>query len=158
MNDASFKDGAQKPLNLAAHDAEGLQILSALSQDSVFPINEMQFDPNAGRFALLINRFRWEDVPVEAPKRPDYERVQSVLAFDGVLNVATQGIDRTDKDVVLSLLSISFEPTVDGAGAILLTLAGDGAIRLNVEMLDLLLKDVTRNYIAPSKRAPSHPE
>ncbi len=31
-----------------------------------------------------------------------------------------------------------------------LTLAGDGAIALEVEALDVTLKDVTRPYIAPS--------
>jgi len=158
MSDASFKDGATKPLNLAALDSDGLAVLSALVQDSVFPISEMRLDPKARRFALLLNRFRWEDQSADGPKPREYERVQSVLAFDGVLNVASQGIDRSDKDVVLSLLTISFEATGEGAGNILLTLAGDGAIRLNVEMLDVLLKDVTRPYLAPSKRAPSHPE
>jgi hypothetical protein len=38
------------------------------------------------------------------------------------------------------------------------TLAGDGAIRLSVEAIELMLKDVTRPYVAPSKKAPSHPE
>ena len=31
-------------------------------------------------------------------------------------------------------------------------------IRLSVEAIELTLKDVTRPYVAPSKKAPSHPE
>ena len=58
--------------------------------------------------------------------------------------------------LVLSLLSISFEPAEDGAGHVLLTLAGDGAIRLSVEALEVTLRDVTRPYRAPSGQAPDH--
>jgi len=56
----------------------------------------------------------------------------------------------------LSLMSVDFEPSEDGAGDVTLTLAGDGAIRLSVEALDVTLKDVTRPYLAPSKAAPDH--
>lgn len=153
MSDAKFEDGREAPLNLGALDAEDLQVVSSLAQDAVFPITEMSYQRVQRRFGLLINRFRWEDA---GQGRHAPERVQSVLAFDTVLNVATQGIDRADKDTILSLLSISFEAGADGAGEILLTLAGDGAIRLRVEAIEATLKDVTRPYLAPSKSAPRH--
>jgi len=79
-----------------------------------------------------------------------------VLAVDNVMKVSSQGFDRTDKDLVMSLLSVTFEPGEDGAGQVLLTLAGDGAIRLDVEALDITLRDVTRPYKAPSGKAPEH--
>ena len=41
-------------------------------------------------------------------------------------------------------------------GDIRLTLAGDGAIRLQVEAIEATLKDVTRPYVAPSKSIPHH--
>ena len=50
----------------------------------------------------------------------------------------------------------SFEPGEDGTGRVVLTLAGDGAIRLSVEALELHLRDVTRPYSAPSGKAPDH--
>ncbi|MEP1587840.1 MAG: DUF2948 family protein [Tateyamaria sp.] len=152
-DDAKFEDGREAPLNLGALDAEDLQVVSSLTQDGVFPITEMTYARGQRRFALLINRFRWED---EGQGRHAPERVQSVLAFDLVQNVATNGIDRSDKDMILSLLSVGFEPGEDGAGDILLTLAGDGAIRLSVEAIEATLKDVTRPYVAPSKSAPRH--
>jgi len=153
MTDAKFEDGREAPLNLGALDSDDLQVISSLTQDCVFPITEMKFARAQRRFALLINRFRWEDA---GQGRHAPERVQSVLAFDLVLNVATNGIDRSDKETVLSLLSITFEPGEDGAGDILLTLAGDGAIRLQVEAIEATLKDVTRPYVAPSKSIPQH--
>lgn len=153
MTDATFEDGREAPLNLGALDSDDLQVISSLTQDCVFPITEMKYERAKRRFALLINRFRWED---SGQGRHAPERVQSVLAFDLVLNVATSGIDRTDKETILSLLSIAFEPGEDGAGDILLTLAGDGAIRLQVEAIEATLKDVTRPYVAPSKSVPHH--
>ncbi|WP_170409973.1 DUF2948 family protein [Ruegeria atlantica] len=158
MTDASFEDGREAPLNLGAEDADDLQVISTLAQDAVFPITEMTWRPAERRFGLLLNRFRWEDKDAAARRDRPFERVQSVLVFDSVLSVASQGVDRSDKDMVMSLLSVDFEAGEDGAGQITLTLAGDGAIRLSVEALDATLKDVTRPYQAPSGQAPHHPE
>ncbi|NVO54275.1 DUF2948 family protein [Rhodobacteraceae bacterium B1Z28] len=158
MTDASFEDGREAPLNLGAEDSDDLQVISTLAQDAVFPVTEMTWRPSQRRFGLLLNRFRWEDKDAAARRERSFERVQSVLVFNSVLSVASQGIDRGDGDVILSLLSVDFEPGEDGAGQVLLTLAGDGAIRLSVEALDATLKDVTRPYLAPSGQAPHHPE
>jgi Protein of unknown function (DUF2948) len=157
-DDARFEDGGDTPLRLIALDAEDLGVISALAQDAVFPITEMSWQPKRRRFALLINRFRWEDAEKAAVGRRPVERVQSVLAVSDVLKVQSQGLDRGDKDVVLSLLSLSFEPGEDGTGRVILTLAGDGTVALEVEALDVVLQDVTRPYAAPAKRAPRHPQ
>lgn len=151
--DARFEDARETPLNLGALDAEDLKVIAALAQDAVFPITEMRWQPGARRFAVLLNRFRWEEA-VRADHPP--ERVQSLLVVGNVLGVASQGIDRNDRDTVLSLLTLGFEPADPPGGHVLLTLAGDGAIRLTVEALDVTLKDVTRPYVAPSGRAPDH--
>ena len=158
MADASFEDGAEAPLFLKAMEADDLQVISSLVQDAVFPASEMTFDTRARSFAVLLNRFRWEDKSnAEKRKRP-YERVQSVLLVSDVLKVRSQGIDRRDADLVLSLLSMDFAPDEDGSGAVTLTLAGDGMVELRVECLDVTLKDVTRPYLAPSRKAPDHPQ
>lgn len=151
--DASFEDGREAPLNLGALDADDLEVISSLVQDAVFPIPEMTWRPGQRRFALLLNRFRWED---RGRDRHGPERVRALLVVDNVLGVASLGIDRKEADTILSLLSVTFEPEADGAGHVLLTLAGDGAIRLAVEALDVTLKDVTRPYRAPSGRVPEH--
>ena len=151
--DARFEDGREAPLNLGALDAEDLDVISSLAQDAVFPITEMAWRARKREFAILLNRFRWEN---RGRDRHDPERVQAILLVRNVLGVASQGIDRSDKDLVLSLLRITFEPGAEGAGDILLTLAGDGAIRLSVEAIDVSLRDVTRPYAAPSGKAPDH--
>lgn len=152
-DDAKFEDGREAPLNLGALDDEDLKVISSLVQDAVLSMSEMTWRPTERRFALLLNRFRWEDVGRD---RHGAERVQSILAIDNVTRVASQGVNRSEGDMILSLLSVEFAPLEDGAGHILLTLAGDGAIRLEVEALDATLKDVTRPYRAPSGKAPHH--
>lgn len=156
--DARFEDGGDRPLRLIALDADDLAVVSALAQDAVFPITEMQWRPKRRQFAILVNRFRWEDTETAAKRKRPVERVQSVLAVSDVLKVQSQGLDRSEKDMVLSLLSIAFEPGEDGTGRLILTLAGDGTIALEVEALEVALQDVTRPYVAPSRQAPRHPE
>ena len=151
--DASFEDGAEKPLRLVAMDAEDLQVLSALCQDAVFPATEMQWQSKQKRFGMLLNRFRWEDIPQAERGNRKPERVQCVLAVENVTRVASQGVDRTDGDTILSLLAVTFEED-----AVILTLAGDGAVRLEVEDLEVALRDVTRPYAAVSGNVPDHPE
>ncbi|WP_170443652.1 DUF2948 family protein [Ruegeria arenilitoris] len=158
MADATFEDGREAPLNLGALDAEDLKVIATLTQDAVFPVSEMTWQPTRRRFALLLNRFRWEDKEAAERRGREFERVQSLLVFDSVLSVSSQGVDRTDKDLILSVLDIEFRPSDDGTGEVLLVLAGDGAIRLTVEAVDATLKDVTRPYRAPSGKAPRHPD
>jgi len=156
--DATFEDGREAPLRLKALDAEDLAVLAALVQDAVFPAAEMQWDRKARRFAFLLNRFRWEDAPKAEARKRGYERVQTVLAVEDVIKVQSQGVDKSDPDMVFSLLAIAFIPSEDGAGRLEFTLAGDGVIALEVEALEVILQDVTRPYVAPSHKAPSHPE
>lgn len=152
-NDASFEDGRENPVNIGAMEPDELPVISALSQDAIVPSSEMSWGSKSRRFAMLINRFRWED---DGRARHGPERVQSVLIIDHVTKIASQGFDRKDKDLILSLMSISFEPGEDGTGDLLLTLAGDGALRLHVEALEVGLRDVTRPYKAPSGKTPNH--
>lgn len=156
MADARFEDGGDGPLNLMAQDVEDLKVLSALAQDAVFPGSEMTYRLKQRQFALLINRFRWEDRARADRAGRGYERVQAVLSFGDVLAVQTQGIPARDADTILSLLEVGFEPGPDGTGRVILTLAGDGAIALTVEALDAALRDVSRPYLAPSGKAPGH--
>ena len=156
--DARFEDGKEEPLRLKALDGEDLAIIAALAQDAVVPATEMRWDRKARRFAILLNRFRWEDADKAQKRQRDFERVQSVLAIEDVLKVQSQGVDRSEPDTVYSLLSIGFTPATDGMGRIEITLAGDGAIALEVEALEVVLRDVTRPYVAPSGKAPAHPD
>ena len=102
------------------------------------------------RFAVLVNRYRWE----AGTRLP--ERVRTMLTIEEVEAVRSQGVPKGDADTVLSLLSVTFEPGEEGRGTVLLTLAGDGVIAVDVAVLEVVLRDVTRPYTAPSRRTPSH--
>lgn len=152
--DARFEDGDDRPLRLRALDPEDLSVVASLVQDAVFPITDMSWSREKRRFSILINRFRWE---VAAPGLAP-ERVRAVVAIEDVAAVRSQGIDRSDPETVLSLLSMGWDPADDGTGRITLVLAGDGAIEVQVEALEVILRDVTRPFVAPSGQIPSHPE
>lgn len=158
VEDARFEDGGERPVFLKALDSEDLTVISALCQDAVVPMGEISFDATRRRFAMLLNRFRWEDVETAEQRGRPVERVQAVLVFDDVMAARSSGVSSADKDLVLSLLALHFTPSGDGMGRIEITLAGDGQIALEVESLDITLKDVTRPYVAPSHKAPEHPE
>jgi hypothetical protein len=156
MTDARFEEGGEGPLRLIAQDAEDLKVISTLVQDAVLPVTDLQYDAKRRRFALMLNRFRWEDRSQAEQVGRAYERVRSVMVVEDVLRVQTQGFDRADKDLVLSVLSLDFTPGEDGVGRVTLVLAGDGAIALDVEALEVRLDDVTRPYRAPSGKVPQH--
>lgn len=154
--DAKFEDGGERPLALKAQDDADLTVISALIQDAVVPMGEISYDATTRRFAMLLNRFRWEDVEAAQSRGRAVERVQTVLLFDDVLAAQSLGVNAEDTDMILSVLAMGFTPSQDGMGRVEITLAGDGAIALEVEALDVTLKDVTRPYIAPSQKAPDH--
>jgi ketosteroid isomerase-like protein len=110
--DARFEDADEAPMALRALDEGDLKVLAALVQDAVFPASEMKWDRRRRRFAVLLNRFRWE----EAGRRPP-ERVRALLVIEDALKVASQGIDRDDPDLVLSLLTLTGRPARTARGA-----------------------------------------
>lgn len=158
LSDARFEDADERPLRLLARSGEDLVVLSALAQDAVLTGTDIRWQTGRRRLVLLINRFRWEDrAATEGTQRPP-ERVRALLTVHDVTAVASNGVDRSDPHTVLSLLGLGFEAGPDGTGTLILTLAGDGAIRAQVECLDVALCDVTRPYLAPSGRVPRHPD
>ena len=150
--DARFEDGADAALRLRAFDAEDLTVISSLVQDAVLTAAAMRWDRRRRRFALLVNRFRWE----ESERGGAAERVQSMLVIEDAMAVRSLGISPGEGETVLSLLSLAFEPGAEGGGQVVLTLAGEGAVAVEVEALEVVLRDVTQPWAAPSGRSPDH--
>ena len=157
MVDAGFFDADPPPLHLGAADAEDLQVLSALLQDAVLSVADIAFDKGARRLALLVNRFRWE-VPAVAEGRAPAERVRALLLVNDAMAVKSDGFDKADRDLVLSLLSLEWRPGPDGTGRLALIFSGDGQIAIEAESINLDLRDVTEGYAAPSGMVPRHPD
>lgn len=137
------------PLRLAAETEEDLQVIAAAVQDAVIKAGNLKFEARKRRFGLALNRFRWEHPELGA------QRVRSLLAFDSVLGVKSLGITKSDPELILSLLQITFMPDAEPPGGVVrLIFAGDGEITLEVEVLDVSLLD--SDYVWPTKHTPSH--
>ena len=158
MADAKFEDGFEGALALMAQSVEDLAVIASLTQDAVLTAADLRWDAKAHRLVLLLNRFRWEDSPAAARQNRPFERVRALLIVSDVTKIASQGITKGDADTVLSLLDLAWEPVEDGAGVLHLTFAGDGALAVSAECLNLDLRDVTRPYRAPSGKLPTHSE
>jgi hypothetical protein len=137
-------------LKLLAQDEEDLKIFSAYLQDAVIRLGDAAYLPKAHRFAMVLNRYRWEDEIEEGACR----RVRTGLHFDGVLKVQVLNIPQQDPDIVLELLALQFTPEADGAGIIDLRCAAGGSIRLHVECIDAALSDIGESWEARCR--PTH--
>lgn len=158
MADARFQDADPAPLALMASDAEDLAVIATLAQDAVLPVTEIAYDARHRQLALLLNRFRWEDAEAARRENRPYERVRAVLLIGDVQRVQSDGVDRKDRDLILELLTLQWQPGQDGAGRLLLEFAGDGTLAVDAECLNVELRDVTRPYLAPSGKLPRHPD
>lgn len=146
-----------RPLRLIALDTEDLEVLSTHLQDAVLRVADMTYLPGEKRFALVLNRFNWEDARESARRARHiaFERRRTGLHFDRVLAVRTQKIDRTAGDGVLELLAIRFEETDAPAGTIELAFAGDATLRLEVECIEAAMRDLGGAW--ETGRRPAHP-
>lgn len=148
-------------LRLRAVDQTDLGVISAHLQDAVAQVGDMAYQPGKRRFAVMFNRFMWEDLDnakksAKADKDAPYRRVRSALHFDAVQRVQTQSLKLTNKDAVAELLSMTFTVTSEPAGVVKLNFAGGGAIKLDVECLDVWLTDVSAPW--PTANRPGHGE
>jgi hypothetical protein len=140
-------------LKLIALDTEDLAVIAAHLQDAVLRIEDMAYLKADRRFAIVVNRFDWGHAAT-AGSGEAFVRKRSGVRFEHVLNAQVQGIDLTRKDQVLSLLTLTFTPGEEPHGTITLTLAGGGAVRLDVECIEAALSDLGATWA--TSRKPKH--
>ncbi|MCB1535361.1 MAG: DUF2948 family protein [Rhodoblastus sp.] len=137
------------PLRLIAFDPEDLEVVSAHLQDALARVGDMAWLPEQDRFVLGLSRFDW--ISADAGQ---CERAVAALRFERVRTVRQNGVPQREPNSVLSLLAISFEPTDAPAGRVLLTFSGGAAVRLDVECLEVHLRDLGPRWTAKSR--PGH--
>jgi Protein of unknown function (DUF2948) len=139
-------------VKLIALDPEDLTIVAAHLQDALAAVGDMAYLPREQRFVVLLNRYDWADADGRSPGI----RRRAALRIDRVQSAQVQGIDVAAKGTVVNLLTALFEP--DGpetpAGLLTLVFAGQSAVRLHVECLELQLEDLGPTWAA--KAAPNH--
>jgi hypothetical protein len=132
-------------LKLLALDSEDLEVVSATTQDAVVRVGDMGYAKSDRRFALLMNRYAWED----GDSRGRGVRKRAALHFDRVNDVKVTGIDTNARDGVLELLTIAYTD-----GHVDLAFAGGGTVRLTVECLEARMQDLGAAWGA--KARPEH--
>jgi hypothetical protein len=135
-------------LKLVAFDQEDLAVLSAHLQDAVVKTGDLTFLADQHRFALVVRRFEWE-APAAEPRRR-----LSGMHFERVIRVRTRNIDRDQPEDVLNLLAVTFEPGEAPSGLLTLVFAGDKAVQLDLECLEVQMKDLGPVWAAGDR--PSH--
>ncbi len=140
-------------LKLRAETAEDITVFAAVLQDAVTVVGDMAFRPGERRFVVMLNRYLWEQEPVDAAL-DRCMRVRTGLHFDGVLKVAVLGIPQTVPSKVLELLTIECEERPDTSATLYLFFAGGGIIRLDAECIDAYLTDIGEPW--PARCRPCH--
>jgi hypothetical protein len=133
-------------LKLVALDQEDLAIISAHLQDAVVRVSDLAVLPHERRFALMARRFDWEARTDEPPRR----RLTG-LHFERVTAVRARGVDRSRSDAVLSLLAIAFEERDPPSGTATLIFADGAAIQIDVECIEMQMKDLGPVWQAESR-------
>lgn len=129
------------PLALLAADEEDLRVVSAVFQDAVTKTGELAYLPAARRFAMVANRFVWEEGA--SKKHGPFARARAGLHFDDVRAARLRGLDLSAHEAVIVLLSVGFEPDgEEGAGTITLTFAGGGEVALDVDAINATAQDL----------------
>ena len=125
-------------LRLAALDAEDLAVVSAHLQDAILRPDDLTWLKAQSRFVLVARRFDRSTAPGEAPRR----RLVGVH-FERVLGVKAKGLVPGEaSDTTLSLLAVTFELGEAPSGTATLVFAGGAAIRLDLECVEVRMKDL----------------
>jgi hypothetical protein len=135
-------------LKLVALDQEDLAVVSAHLQDAILRVGDLTYLPKERRFALIARRFDWEADPAEPPRRR-----LTALHFDRVSAVRARCLDRSNPDASLDLLAITFEETNAPSGTATLVFAEGCAIQLDLECVEIQMKDLGPVWKAESRPA-----
>ncbi len=138
-------------LRLIALDTEDLDVVSALVQDAVLKLPDINWFPKERRFVMAMNRFAWEET---AKSSGEHQRRRSALYLARAQRVRSTGIDLTAPGTVLNLLAVRFEPADAPSGEVVLDFAGGATIRVDVECLEAQLADLGPVWSTP--RTPRH--
>jgi len=144
-------------LKLRAVDAEDLAVIAACLQDAIVPVAEIGYLPQERRFVMVVNRFKWESA--DRPRPPDpgpshddeapYERTICALRFEGVTGVRCRNLDLSQRQRLLSLLTLSVS-----ADGLELVFAGHVELRLTASPWLCCIEDLGEPW--PTSRRPHH--
>ena len=124
---------------LIALDADDLAVISAHVQDAAVRVADIIWRQGEKRLVIGMSRIDW-DQSIEGEVTP--RRLLAALRFDRVLACKSRDIDLEAADFGLELLGIEFHAADAPSGSAVLIFADGGALRLDVECLEVELADL----------------
>jgi hypothetical protein len=124
---------------LIALDADDLAVISAHVQDAAVRVGDIIWRQGEKRLVVGMNRLDW-DQTISGEVTP--RRLVAALRFDRVLACKSRDIDLEAPEAGLELLGIEFHPGEAPGGSAVLMFADGGALRLDVECLEVELADL----------------
>lgn len=127
-------------LRLKATDAEDLAVIAACLQDARVCLKEMVFQPEEHRFAAAFTRYRRE-------RQKDWSSCEGLteclaaVVFDDIAEVKYRGLDGSQLDKEMTLLTIATEPGREHLIHIDLVFEGDVQIQLRTDRISCRLDD-----------------
>ena len=142
----------RKNLKLNAISEEDLNVVSAHLQDSIAQVKDIVHLKKNRIFLVQFNRFMWEDIEKGVFRRN--KRVISVLKFENVISVYSKNLNQKNKDRFLDFLAIETKLLSDKSYEIKLNFAGDILIKINSEVIECFLEDISDPW--ETKNKPKH--
>jgi hypothetical protein len=139
-----------EPVKFVALDREDLEVISTHLQDAAVKVADVVWRPEEERLVIALNRFDWCSAEGD---RPEFRRCRSALRFERVSACKCRSVNPAGKDAVLNLLAIEFAETDAPAGVVTLIFSGGGALRLEVECLEVELADLGPSWTVTSRPA-----
>ncbi len=129
-------------LKLMAKDAEDIQVISAVLQDAIAPVVDMDYRAADKNFIMVVQRLSREG---EEGK----QRICCAFNIRGVESVQTHNFNPADGDQMLDLLAVMPE-----GDDLQLIFASDARIRLRLKDWSLIIEDFGEAW--PAQCNPCH--
>jgi hypothetical protein len=140
-----------EPVKFVALDPDDLEVVSTHLQDALVKVADVIWRPKEKRLVVALCRFDW--LAAEGT-RPELRRCRAALRFERVSSCKCKSVNPHGKEDVLNLLAVEFSETEAPAGVVTLTFSGGGALRLEVECLEVELADIGPSW--PTTARPIH--
>jgi hypothetical protein len=138
-------------VKFVALDRDDLEVVSTHLQDARVKVADVMWRPQEKRLVIGLDRFDW--LSAEGTK-PELRRCRAALRFERVNCCKCRSVNPHGKEDVLNLLAVEFSETEAPAGVVTLIFSGGGALRLEVECLEVELADLGPSW--PTKARPVH--
>src|SRR5215813_7465804 len=138
-------------MKFVALDRDDLEVVSTHLQDARVKVADVMWRPQEKRLVIALDRFDW--LSAEGTK-PELRRCRAALRFERVSCCKCRCVNPHGKDDILNLLAVEFAESDGPAGVVTLTFSGGGALRLEVECLEVELADLGPSW--PAAQRPIH--